>query len=112
VGRVPSAGQDPAPRIACDLGHAEARTQEERWLCLGIDAGLGRAETANGLEIRFRGEPSVERELRDLVSEESRCCSWARWEVLPDGGELVLRVSSTPEGAAVLRQMLGRGRRP
>ena len=111
MGTAPSAGQDPAPRIACDLGRAEARTQEERWLRLGADAGLGRAETADGLEIRFRDEPAVERELRDLVSVESSCCSWARWEVLLAGGELVLRVSSTPEGAAVLHEMLGGGRR-
>jgi deazaflavin-dependent oxidoreductase (nitroreductase family) len=94
-----------APDIACDLGEKGAATQEQRWRRLGREAGLGRAETADGLEIRFRDEAAVERVLRDLVSVESGCCAWAQWEVRRAGGELVLRVSSTPEGAAVLHSM-------
>ncbi len=100
---------DPAPDIACTLGGQRAAGQAERWLRLGRDAGLGRAATADGLEIRFRDEAAVERELRDLVSVESDCCAWARWEVRRAGGELVMRVSSTPEGAAALRAMFGPG---
>ena len=98
---------DLAPDIACDLGEEKAATQGERWLRLGREAGLGRAETAGGLEIRFRDEPAVERQLRDLVSVESKCCAWARWEVRRAGGELVMRVTSTPEGAAALHAMFG-----
>ena len=98
---------DLAPDIACDLGEANAATQAERWLRLGREAGLGRAETADGLEIRFRDEAAVERELRDLVSVESNCCAWARWEVDRADGELVMRVTSTPEGAAALHAMFG-----
>ena len=105
-------GQDRPPDIACDLGDEKAATQAERWLRLGREAALGRAEIAHGLEIRFRDEPAVERELRDLVFVESRCCAWARWEVGRAGGELVLLVSSTPEGAAALRAMFGTGTAP
>jgi hypothetical protein len=96
-----------APDIACDLGAAKAATQAERWLRLGREAGLGRAETADGLEIRFRDEAAAERELRDLVSVESNCCAWARWEVDRTDGELVMRVTSTPEGAKALHAMFG-----
>jgi len=102
-------GQDSAPDIACGLGSEGIGTQAERWLRLGRRAGLGRAETADGLEIRFRAEPAVEAELRDLVSVESRCCAWARWEVRHVGGELVMRVSSTVEGAAALHTMFATG---
>lgn len=105
------ASQGRPPDIACDLGDQKAATQAERWLRLGREAALGRAETAHGLEIRFRDE-AVERELRDLVFVESRCCAWARWEVRRAGGELVLQVSSTPEGAAALRAMFGTGTAP
>lgn len=94
-----------APDIACDLGAGGAAAQAQRWVRLGQEAGLGRAETADGLEIRFRDEAAVERELRELASVESRCCAWARWEVYRENGELVLRVSSTPEGAAALHAM-------
>ena len=98
---------DLAPDIACALGEEKAATQEERWLRLGRQAGLGRTETTDGLEIRFRDETAVERELRDLVAVESECCAWARWEVHRGDGELVMRVTSTPEGAAALQVMFG-----
>jgi hypothetical protein len=107
VDAVPVTGQDTPPDIACTLGEERAAGQAERWLRLGRDAGLGRAETADGLEVRFRDEAAVERELRDLVAVESACCAWARWEVRRADGELVMRVSSTPAGAAVLHGMLG-----
>jgi len=107
IGWITSRGS--APDIACDLGAGGAAAQAERWVRLGQQAGLGRAETADGLEVRFRDEAAVERELRELASVEGRCCAWARWEVDRANGELVLRVSSTPEGAAVLHAMFGSG---
>jgi hypothetical protein len=100
---------DLAPDIACDLGEEKAAAQAGRWLRLAREAGLGRAETADGLEIRFRGGAAAERELRDLVAVESKCCPWARWEVDRADGELVLRVSSPPEGAAALHAMFDHG---
>lgn len=112
MGTARITGQGGPPDIACDLGDEKAATQTERWLRLGREAALGRAETADGLEIRFRDEPAVEHELRELVSVESRCCAWARWEVRRAGGELVLQVSSTPGGAAALRAMFGTGTAP
>jgi hypothetical protein len=109
VDAVPITGQgitpDLAPDIACDLGEEKAAAQAGRWLRLAREAGLGRTETADGLEIRFRGGTAAERELRDLVAVESKCCPWARWGVDRADGELVLRVSSTPAGAAALHAM-------
>jgi hypothetical protein len=109
VRKMTSRGTEPglAPDIACDLGEDKAAAQAARWLRLGREAGLGRAETPDGLELRFRDEAAVERELRDLASVESNCCAWARWEVRRAGGALVLRVSSTPEGAVALHAMFG-----
>jgi hypothetical protein len=98
-------GRGNAPAIACDLEAGGAAAQAERWVRLGQEAALGRAETADGLEIRFRDEAAVERELRELASVERGCCAWARWEVDRTNGELVLRVTSTPEGAAALHAM-------
>jgi hypothetical protein len=99
--------QDATPGIACNLGVERAATQAERWLRLAREAGLGRAESLDGLELRFRDEPAVERELRDLVAVESSCCAWARWELRPADGELVMRVTSTSEGAVALHAMFG-----
>jgi hypothetical protein len=99
---VPQTG---ASGIACALGAERAAGQAERWRRLGRDAGLGRTETADGVEVRFRDEAAVERELRDLVAVEGDCCAWARWEVRRADGELVMRVSSAPDGAAALHAM-------
>jgi hypothetical protein len=98
-----------APDIACDLSAAGVAAQAGRWLRLAREAGLGRAEIADGIKLRFRDEPAAERELRDLVSVESDCCPWARWEVRRADGELVMRVTSTPEGAAALHAMFRAG---
>jgi hypothetical protein len=99
--------QDATPGIACNLGVEKAATQAERWLWLGREAGLGRAESPDGLELRFRDEPAVERELRDLVAVENSCCAWARWELCRADGELVMRVTPTSEGAVALHAMFG-----
>lgn len=106
---TPSAGQDGGPAIACELTGNELGAQADRWMRLGRDARLGRTETEDGMRIRFRDEPAAERELRALVAVESGCCRWARWEVCRAGGELVLEVRSTPEGAAALHAMFGAG---
>lgn len=108
--RIP--GQDAVPAIACGLGDDEAGTQAERWVRLGRRAGLGRVETEDGLRIRFRDQPAVGQELRALVAAESNCCAWARWEVHRADGELVMHVSSSPEGASALHAMFGTGRTP
>lgn len=101
-------GQDDAPVIACELGD-ETGTQVKRWMRLGRDAGLDRVETEDGLRIRFRAEPAVEEELRTLVAVERNCCSWARWEIHRADGDLILKVSSAPDGAAALHAMFSTG---
>ena len=98
---------DDVPVIACGLNAQDRSTQARRWLRLGREAGLGRAETADGLLLRFRDEPAVDRELRALVALESDCCPWARWEVRRAEDELVMRVSSTAAGAEALHAMFG-----
>jgi hypothetical protein len=105
-------GDGAGPAIACELAGDEVSGQAERWARLAREAGLGRAETGDGLRLRFRDEPAVEQELRALAAAESRCCSWARWEVGRAEGGLVLQVSSTPEGAAALHAMFRTGEPP
>jgi hypothetical protein len=109
VESIRNTGQDGAADIACLLGGAERGAQADRWSRLGREAGLGRAETEDGLLIRFRDEPAVERELRALIAAESDCCGWARWEVSRVGGQLVMRARSTPEGAVALHAMFRPG---
>lgn len=119
-------GQDNARVIACELDGGDMGAQAKQWIWLRRGAaersppaarsGLGRVENEEGLKIRFRDEPRVEEELRALVAAESNCFSWARWEVRCADGDVILEITSAPEGAATLHAMfrpdpaLGRSR--
>lgn len=94
--------------IACTLGKDDLRTQAECWRRLHRDAGLGINGREDGVRLRFRDEQAVDEELRALVAVETDCCAWALWEIRREAGELVLDVSSTPAGAAVLQSMFSR----
>jgi hypothetical protein len=92
--------------VACTLTPADLAAQGERWRRLMAWAVTDRAETADGLRVRFR--PGAEEELRALVAVEIRCCPWASWTVELDAGTIVLDVRSTAGGVATLRGMFAR----
>ena len=89
--------------VACTLTPAGLAAQGERWHRLMARVMTERAETADGLRIRFRLE--AEEELRALVAVETECCSWATWTVERDAGTIVLDVRSTAVGVATLAGM-------
>jgi hypothetical protein len=88
--------------VACTLGSADLGRQVDRWRKLYAAAGTDRAETDDGLRVRFRRDAIVERELRELVAVETECCAWADWTVEADARQLVLAVTSTGDGIPVL----------
>ncbi len=89
--------------VACTLTPARLAAQGERWHRLMARAMTERAETADGLRIRFR--PGAEEELRALVAVETQCCPWAGWTAELDAGTIVLDIRSTAEGIATLHGM-------
>lgn len=91
--------------IACTLTSSGLAAQGERWRQLAARAMTERAETADGLRIRFRAGPGVEEELRALVAVENECCSWAEWAVRTGRGQVVLDVRSAADGITVLHGM-------
>jgi hypothetical protein len=97
--RIDAAGEP----VACTLGTGELGLQVERWTTLYAAAGTERAVTGDGLQLHFRRDPVVERELRDLVAVEVECCKWARWTVEASPDELILEVGSTGEGVALIQ---------
>ena len=98
----------PVP-IACTLTAADLACEARRWQRL-LDRELtARAETGDGLRLRFR--PEAETELRALVAVETGCCPWATWTEQASAGEVILDVRAAAEGAAVLHGMF-RGAAP
>jgi hypothetical protein len=94
-----------ALRVACTLSGVDLRAQAARWQELVREAGLGRVETDNGLQLAFRDEPAVADELLALVDVENECCAWASWTVAREDGQLVMQAASTGQGVATLHSM-------
>ena len=89
--------------VACALGVAELRTQGERWRHLYADAGLERVATGDGLQLHFRRDAPVERELRNLVAVDIECCPWAHWTIEAGPGVLTLETTSSGDGIPVIQ---------
>src|SRR5712691_3378129 len=94
------------PIVACTLSIRDLAAQADRWRALRAAAQTDRAETDDGLMLRFRPDPGVDAELRALAAAENECCSWARWDVRADTDGVVLHATSTGEGVAALHGML------
>jgi hypothetical protein len=95
-----------APVVACTLSAGDLAAQAARWLRLRSAAQVSRVETADGFSLVFEDRPGVEAELRELVSVENDCCSWARWDVFREDGALVMQARSTAYGVDALHVML------
>ncbi|MBO0768691.1 MAG: hypothetical protein J2O48_08425 [Solirubrobacterales bacterium] len=103
-----SAEPNPDEPVACELTPGDHRKQSQRWAGLVRDAGLSQERTPDGILLRFRADPAVERELEALVAVENECCGWARWQVRNDRDAVVMQASASGYGIQTLHQMLDR----
>jgi hypothetical protein len=95
--------------IACTLSPTALASRSERWRRLIAGSGLGRAETPDGLRLRFRADRGVAAELADLAAAERECCAWAAWWVESGDGEIALVVRSSGAGVTALHTMFETG---
>jgi len=86
--------------IACTLSPTALASRSERWRRLIAGSGLGRAETPDGLRLRFRADRGVA---------ERECCAWAEWSVESGDGEIALVVRSSGAGVTALHTMFETG---
>lgn len=93
--------------LACGLGEVALRTRIERWRSLIERSALGRRVSDDGVRIRFRADQATSRELRALVADERECCDAADWQLQESRRELVLRVVTTADALAALRELVG-----
>jgi MerR family copper efflux transcriptional regulator len=91
--------------IACSLDPGALEERRGRWRALAARALVDQHTTPSGVRQRYRPEPEVERELRDLAAAERECCGFASWDVRASEGSLELEVSSPGDGAAAVREM-------
>jgi hypothetical protein len=63
---------------------------------------LAREEINGGLRLRFPANPAIERQVREAVDAESRCCSFLAMQIQPVDGELELTVTGPPEAKPMI----------
>jgi hypothetical protein len=91
--------------IACTLNAAEQAKRAASSNALVAKEMLAAAATRRGASMTFR--PEAERELRELIAAESRCCSFLEFALEPEGDCLRLTVEG-PEGALpIIEELFG-----
>jgi hypothetical protein len=96
---------EPAP-IACSLGQGDLADRQRRWHALADGAILDVISTDHGLRMRFRRDPRVESELRDLAALEQDCCAFADWTVHRDDDAYVMDIrGTTAESIPAVQEM-------
>ena len=101
----PSPLPQPVP-VACSLGPDSARDRLARWRALADRALRASARTEDGAWQLYAAEPSVERELRELVALEGECCPFLAFSLERSARGLELRVRGPAEAAPVLEAFL------
>jgi hypothetical protein len=54
------------------------------------------------MRARLRDSPDVERRVQELIDAESRCCAFLTFELVRDGGELVLDIAGQADARPVI----------
>ena len=93
--------------LACTLEGAAFAERRARWGALSQRALAGRERMPGGVRLRYRAEPGVGDELRELVRLEGDCCAFLEMRLRDDGAGLVLEVSGPPEAAEVVEAFAG-----
>jgi MerR family copper efflux transcriptional regulator len=93
--------------IACTLGLDDGAGRMQRWRALSAQGHPSARRDADRLIVRYRNEQGVREELDALAAAERQCCSFADWKVAQEGGHVVLRIASSPDGIAALAELFG-----
>lgn len=87
--------------IACSLDAGETRQRAEQWAGL-TGSVLGVEQSDRMLTIRFSA--TAKDELARLVEAEEQCCSFAGWDLVEAGDEVILNVTGDELGVSALAE--------
>lgn len=83
-----SADEGEREPIACTLDGIGIATRLDEFANLFRRALIGRETTEEGIRFRFAADPGAEVEIRDLARREQTCCSFFRFDITVNGGEV------------------------
>jgi hypothetical protein len=90
------------PPIACTLSAAGMSARQSLIDALSADGLLDRKPTDDGVRVRLRDTPDIERRTRELVAAEARCCAFLTFDLRRVEGALVLDIAGPPEARPVI----------
>jgi hypothetical protein len=74
--------------VACELDRGAFEGRMREFGALFRDALVGRERTADGIRFRFANRDGVEARVRDLAARELQCCSFFRFAIAVNAGEV------------------------
>jgi hypothetical protein len=88
--------------LACSLDAGALAERRGRWEAVSSRALADRSRVDGGVRLRYRAEPGIADELRELVRLEGECCAFLSFSLHEEGGFVVLDVGGPPEAASLV----------
>jgi hypothetical protein len=93
--------------IACVLDGDAYRVRVARIRALMDQALIARERLGTSVQMRFRRDAGVEKDLKELVALEHECCPFLTFALDPRPGEMVLTIAGPESAAALLDDAFG-----
>jgi len=91
--------------IACSLSATAMSARLGDFADLANEALLDRRPTADGVPVRLRDSPAIERRWRELVAAEARCCPFLDFDLRREDGALLLDVGGPPDARPIIHAL-------
>lgn len=91
--------------IACTLTAAGYAARTDATADLARRALRSREQIPHGTRLTFETGDDTERELRELIAAEARCCAFLRMDLRPGVDALVLEVTGPAEAKPIIAEL-------
>jgi len=91
--------------IACTLTAAEYAARTEDTADLARRALRSREPIPNGTRLTFEATDDTERQLRDVIAAEARCCAFLRMDLQPSADALILDITGPTEAEPIIAEL-------
>jgi hypothetical protein len=91
--------------IACTLNRADYAERTQDTAALARRALRSREPIPDGTRLTFEASSDTERQLRDVVAAEARCCAFLRMDLQPAEDALVLEITGPAEAEPIIAEL-------
>jgi hypothetical protein len=103
---------DPDPRttamnepIACTLSASDYGARAQQMAELARDALRSRQPIPDGVRLTFNPGRGTERQLREIVAAEARCCAFLRMELRSGADGLILDITGPDQAEPIIAEL-------